>query len=77
MSTCSAPSGRSFALRNLTVQRASVSFRAALAGSPGRISRAVRPSLIAAFSPAPARWRGAATGDESSIRPDREMKPAA
>ena len=55
MSTCPAPSGRSFALRNLTVQRASVSFRAALAGSSGHISRAVRPSLIAAFSAAPAR----------------------
>ena len=61
MSTCPAPSGRSFALRNLTVQRASVSFRAALAGSAGHISRAVRPSLIAAFSSAPARWRGAET----------------
>ena len=39
------PRGRSFALRNLTVQRASVSFCAALAGSPGQISRGGPPLL--------------------------------
>ena len=80
MSTCPAPSGRSFALRNLTVQRASVSFRAALAGSSGHISPAACPALIAAFSAALARSRDqrrvqhlAGPGDEAR-RVDHPLK---
>ena len=80
MSTCFVPSGRAFALLDLIVQRASVSFRAAFAGSSGRISRAVHPSLIAAFSAALARNRDqrrvqhpAGPGDEAS-RADYPLK---
>ena len=54
------PSARILALEYFTVQRAFVSFCAALAGLPRQISDAVLPALIAAVSPSELRWRGAA-----------------
>ena len=53
------PSARVFALEYLTVQRAFVSFCAALEGLSGQISEAVLPALMAAFSLSELRWRGA------------------
>ena len=62
------PSGFGFALVNFSVQRASVSFCAALAGCSGQISSALWPSLIAAFSASVFRCRGARTILASEIR---------
>lgn len=47
---CGMPSVAGLALLNFTIQRASTSFCAALAGRSGHISWANQPSLIAAFS---------------------------
>ena len=64
------PSASTLPLLVLTVQRASVSFCAALAGSSGQISVALLPALIAAFSSSLLCCRGAATKLASTICPD-------
>lgn len=56
-------------LANFSVQRASVSFGAALAGSLGHISPALLPALIASFSGAVLRCLGAASSVASTICP--------
>lgn len=50
MSACGLPFRVGLALANFSVQRASVSFCAALSGSSGQIWSAPLPSLIASFS---------------------------
>jgi hypothetical protein len=67
MSTPGLPPGSGRALANFTVQRASVSFCAALAGSSGQISAAVLPALIASLSALVFRCLGAATSVASTI----------
>ena len=69
MSIPGLPPGSARPLANFSVQRASVSFYAALAGCPGQISAALLPALIASFSAAVLRCLGAATSVASTIWP--------
>src|SRR6516165_2260281 len=68
------PSARSFALLNLTVQRASRSFCRSLAGLAFQ-SSGMRPSLIARFSSSVLRCLGAATSEASTICPPIAIRP--
>jgi hypothetical protein len=61
------PSAAGLALEYFIVQRASVSFWRAFAGLSGQMSAAFSPALIRAFSASVLRWRGAATGEASTI----------
>ena len=67
MSVPGLPPGSGRALANFSVQRASVSFCAALAGWSGQTSAALLPALIAPFSAAVLRYLGAATSVASTI----------
>ena len=61
--------GLVFGFEYLTVQCASVSFCAALAGSSGQMSVALSPALAHSFSSFVIRWRGAETKVASTIWP--------
>ncbi len=63
----SSPSLVVLAFEYLTVQRASVSFCAALDRSSGQMSDAASPALARAFSSFVIRWRGAETNVASTI----------
>ncbi len=66
------PLAPGLALVNFTVQRASRSLWRSLAGLACHAA-GMRPALIAAFSWAVLRWRGAATSVASTIWPDMAM----
>ena len=65
------------ALEYLTVQRALVSFCAALAGSSGQTFAALSPALARALSSLLIRWRGADTRVASTICPPAGLSPRA
>ena len=75
MSMRGEPSSEGFALENLTVQRASRSFCASLAGLSFQLS-GMRPARISAFSPSVLRCLGAETIVASMIYPPMARNPA-
>ena len=69
------PSSEGLAFENFTVQRASRSFWASLAGLSFQAC-GIRPALISAFSPSLLRCLGAATIEASMIWPPMARNPA-